>query len=340
MAASVINATYDAVSSVSNGTVVHTINIPASTIGSNIIVYAVGKYQGTASPVVTDSTVTPVYTEVPSAKSTLTVFGPTQIITAHYRLGVPAGITQVAVTYTLPFNSDFYSAVLVLECTDIDFTTPIQTAGINSANNQNTLSLVGPTLMTGGNADSIFVFAGTMVSSLSGNLFNPVQINGVDESTLPGGGAQLTKFGWKSGLASSTNYQGVAPKGSGFAQHGTSSIILNTNTSILTLNLNDSVSTPDSLVQSDSLVLPTDTVTLMDLVDAVLNSNERFLQLLETIVFSDTLTFMNQFFRGLFDAITLSDSIITSADMVRLLSDEVRIQDWFGIKKTSSSWGS
>ena len=110
----------------------------------------------------------------------------------------------------------------------------------------------------------------------------------------------------------------------------------------LSVTCSETLDTDDTDTMDVSLNLPMDTFTLSDLVDALLNGNERFRSNSEMLTTSDIILFLSTFVRVFQETTLLLDSLTFMNQFVRTLAMEtIRIQDWCSVKKTNSTrWGS
>lgn len=109
----------------------------------------------------------------------------------------------------------------------------------------------------------------------------------------------------------------------------------------LSITLTESV-TPDDTDSNDVVRTPfLESFSVSDFVDAVLNGNQRFKNLVESTTLTDTITSLSVFNRTLSELTLVLDTISFVTQYSRTLNPEtVRIQDWLSVKKTNSThWG-
>lgn len=246
-----------------------------------------------------------------------------------YRVDCPAGITTV---YVVPNDSDGMSMfTVVYEVSGINTTSPL--VGSNTRNFNDTGSSSSGTNLTTPYSNTLFVGLGIRTSA---------------GSTSAGGGfsqSQATNAGSTSGAQGTLITSGSATFVLNHPFQTAGNMIgiaaFNPTANTYTLNLSETISLADTLGdETDYQRSLSDSVTLSDFVDFILSTNSYFRTLFETIVLADTLTTSLSAFRTLVEGVTLTDSISFVKNTQRTFTEEIRLQDWLGVKKNSKPWSS
>ncbi len=330
MAISVLNTTFHKVSTSGN---VNTVSIPATSVGSTLIVLISFKSgAGNSISGISDDRGfddgTNFYYHAATGATGSGSSGTVIYNAIWYTVGVPAGLTTVNVYHS---NSSITSYVTVIEATGVNTTSPLETSNIKTT----TATTTNPVGNATSTAFTNALFVGTGVTTLnSGGQWTTVNNSWTKVNTDTNiDHAQAYKIGSSSQTLSINSVNASQT-------YLASTAVFNPTANNYTLSLTEGVTSGDSLGNAAAFVVgKTETINLSAFVDLILGSGTRFKNLFDTVTLASSVTTVYQAYRILTDEIATNDSVAFQHNAFRNLTELVRLQDWISLKRFGSNWG-
>lgn len=323
MAISILSTTHnDIITAGSSGSV----SIPATTVGSTLIVLISIHAGNSGFPPVSDiedDENIGGYTRITSAAGKV-VPSFAEYNEIYYRSSVPAGLTTINVFLNI---SNIRLYVTVIEASGVNTASPVETSNFKSATA--TTSNPKGTSITTAFTNALFVGTGTSTTSTWSGLNN--------SWTRVDGGSSDHAQGYK--IASGSQQMSI--NSSNVSQtYCVSTAIFNPTANAYTLSLSETTTLADTdLNEADYTRSLSDSFSLADAFDGVLSTLAHFKTLMDSVTLSVTIALVATYIRSLQETLLVIDSITFVHNIFRTKTDEVRLQDWLSIKKTTGNWG-